>query len=191
MGQNTESSTTPHVDFTFYGISPWEIEVAYSYFNSKFIVKQQEIQPQEDSEFVSYLGLVIPAQFSQEFFKWFEFRRWEKVKALFKEMKRRRGSGNALKIEIIFRGRPSIKFIVDVHDKQWFSSAIEKMDFVLELIPYHLAPQNLPKDNIKQITYKFDTELIRWSLHLATDATGSKYLLVKNTNEWKLQQNIN
>lgn len=162
------------MDFTFYGISPWEAEVAYGYFNSKFTVKQTEIEPADD-EFVSFVSLDIPIQFSQEFFKWFEFRRWEKVKALFKEMKRRRGSGNALKIIIVFKGAPSIRFIVDVHDKQWFSNAIEKMDFVLELIPYHVVVEKLPQ-KVNQITYKFDSESVRWKLH-SSDALGVKYLL--------------
>lgn len=161
------------VEFVYYGISPWESEVAYGYFNSKFSVRQKEIES-NDKGFVSYLSLMIPVQFSEEFFKWFEFRRWEKVKALFKEMKRRRGSGNALKIEITFKGAPSIKFIVDVHDKRWFSNAIEKMDFVLELIPYHLDPQKLPT-KVDQITYKFDSESTRWRLFSA-DALGIKYL---------------
>ena len=171
------------VDFIHYGISPWESEVAYGYFNSKFTVKQKEIDPDEaDSEFVSFIGLTIPVQFSEEFFKWFEFRRWEKVKALFKEMKRRRGSGNALKIEIIFKARPSIRFVVDVHDKQWFGNAIEKMDFVLELIQYHLVPEKLP-EKTRQITYKFDSESIRWKLYSAEDMLGAQYLLKNDT--WK------
>ncbi len=168
------------VEFTYYGISPWESEVAYGYFNSKFSVKQKEIEP-DDDEFVSFLRLIIPVGFSEEFFKWFEFRRWEKVKALFKEMKRRRGSGNALKIEIIFKAMPSIRFVVDVHDKQWFGNAIEKMDFVLELIPYHASPEKLP-ENVDQITYKFDSESVRWKLHSA-DSLGITYM--HKNGKWK------
>ncbi len=165
------------VNCTYYGVSPWESEVAYGYFNSKFRVTQEEIEP-DDDDFVSYLKIVIPVRFSEEFFRWFEFRRWEKVKALFKEMKRRRGSGNALKIEIIFKGMPSIRFIVDVGEKQWFGNAIEKMDFVLELIPYQLVPERLP-EKVNQVTYRFDSESVRWRIFSA-NALDVEYLFKNN-----------
>lgn len=161
------------VNCTYYGISPWESEVAYGYFDSKFKVIQNEIEP-DDENFVSYLGITIPVRFSEEFFKWFEFRRWEKVKALFKEMKRRRGSGNALKIEVIFRGAPSIRFVIDVSEGQWFKNAVEKMDFVLELIPYQLAPEKLPK-RADAVTYRFDAESMRWRI-FSSSALGAEYL---------------
>jgi len=167
------------VKCTYYGISPWESEVAYGYFNSKFRVTQEEIEP-DDDDFVSYLRIVIPIRFSEEFFRWFEFRRWEKVKALFKEMKRRRGSGNALKIEITFKGMPSIRFIVDVGEKQWFGNAVEKMDFVLELIPYQLVPERLP-EKVSRVTYRFDPGSARWRIFSA-NALDVEYLF-KN-NQW-------
>ena len=84
---------------TYYGISPWEIEVLYGFLNSHFTIIQEEIE-QDESDFVSSLDIEIPLTFNEEFFQWFDFRRWEKVKAVFKEMKRRRGSGNALKVKI-------------------------------------------------------------------------------------------
>ena len=111
----------------YYGISPWEIEVIYSYLNSRFAISQEEIEP-NDEDFVSYLDWEIPLSFNEEFFKWFEFKRWEQVKAVFKEMKRRRGSGNALKIIINFLGNPKISFILDTDEKQWYDNAIEKLE---------------------------------------------------------------
>ncbi len=149
----------------YYGISPWEVEVLYGYLNSHFTVIQDEIEP-NDEKFVSFLDIDIPLQFNEEFFQWFDFKRWEKVKAVFKEMKRRRGSGNALKIVINFSGNPKIVFTIDIEDKQWFDNALEKIDFVLELLPYHLDPEKIPT-GIVQITYKFDSESIRWRLEKA------------------------
>ena len=108
----------------------------------------------------------IPLAFNEAFFQWFDFKRWEKVKAVFKEMKRRRGSGNALKIKINFSGNPKIIFTIDIEDKQWFDNALEKIDFVLELLPYHLDPKKLP-EGVLEIIYKFDSESIRWRLHTA------------------------
>lgn len=150
----------------YYGISPWEIEVLYGFLNSHFTIIQQEIDS-DDENFVSSLDMEIPLPFNEEFFQWFDFKRWEKVKSVFKEMKRRRGSGNALKIRINFSGNPRIVFTVDIEDKQWFDNAIEKIDFVLELLPYHLNTEKTPSE-ISEITYKFDSESIRWRLNTAT-----------------------
>ena len=150
---------------TYYGISPWEIEVVYGYLNSHFTVIQNEIEP-NDEDFVSVLEMDFPLAFNEAFFQWFEFKRWEKIKAIFKEMKRRRGSGNALKIKINFAGYPKIAFIIDTVERQWFDNAMEKIDFVLELLPYHLDPQKLPNE-ITEIIYKFDAKSIRWRLNTA------------------------
>ena len=147
---------------TYYGISPWEIEVLYGFLNSHFTIIQDEIEA-NDENFVSFLDIDIPLQFNEAFFQWFDFKRWEKVKEVFKEMKRRRGSGNALKIVINFSGNPKIIFTIDTEDKQWFDNALEKIDFVLELLPYHLDPEKIPV-GVSQIIYKFDPESIRWRL---------------------------
>jgi hypothetical protein len=161
------------ISLQYYGISPWEIEVIYGYLNSRFSIIQEEIEA-NDENFVSFLNLDIPLTFNEEFFKWFDFRRWEKMKAVFKEMKRRRGSGNALKIIINFSGKPKIVFILDTEDRQWYDNAIEKIDFVLELLPYHLDPEKLPLDVI-EIIYKFDPESIRWRLNTAI-SENKKYV---------------
>ncbi|MFB5604778.1 MAG: hypothetical protein ACE5RL_01355 [Nitrosarchaeum sp.] len=153
------------ISLQYYGISPWEIEVIYGYLNSRFSIIQEEIEV-NDENFVSFLNLDIPLTFNEEFFKWFEFRRWEKMKDVFKEMKRRRGAGNALKININFVGNLKIVFVVDTEDKQGFDNAIEKIDFVLELLPYHLDPEKLPSD-VLEIIYKFDHGTMRWRLNTA------------------------
>ena len=149
----------------YYGISPWEIEVVYGYLDSRFSISQEEIKPQ-DEDFVSFLEWNIPLAFNEEFFDWFEFRRWEQIKAVFKEMKRRRGSGNAIKIIINFFGKPKITFVVDTEERQWYDNAIEKIDFVVELLPYHLNPEKLPSD-VLELIYKFDSKSIRWRLDVA------------------------
>ena len=150
----------------YYGISPWEIEVIYSYLNARFSITQEEIEP-DDEEFVSFLDWEIPLAFNEAFFKWFEFKRWEQIKAVFKEMKRRRGSGNAIKIKINFLGNPKISFVLDTDERQWYDNAIEKLDFVLELLPYHLDPEKLPS-NISELVYRFDPKAIRWRLNFAS-----------------------
>lgn len=149
----------------YYGISPWEIEVMYGYLTGRFSVVQEEIEP-DDEDYVSFLGMEVPLAFNEEFFQWFEYRRWEKIKAVFKEMKRRRGSKNALKIRISFAGRPGISFVLDADERQWFDNAVEKIDFVLELLPYHMDPEKLPA-GVSEVSYGFYPGAARWRLDSA------------------------
>jgi len=166
-------SETIKATLQYYGISPWEIEVLYEFLNSHFTVIQDEIES-NDENFVSYLELKIPLTFNEEFFQWYDFKRWEKVKSVFKEMKRRRGNSNALKIKINFSGIPKIIFIIDIVDRQKFNNAIEKIDSVLELLQYHLDPQKTPT-GISEIIYKFDATSVRWCLNTAT-SENKKYV---------------
>ena len=149
-----------HLDY--FGISPWEIEVIYGIFNDRFLVEQKEIS-QTDPDFVGIVNIIIPLSFNEEFFRWFEFKRWDKVKFIFKEMKRRRGKKHRLKIDLTFLGDPKIKFVVDATDKDWFNNAVEKIDFVLELLPHHLDPEKLP-GNVSEVIYKYDITAARWRL---------------------------
>ncbi|HXV66294.1 MAG TPA: hypothetical protein VD731_03560 [Nitrosopumilaceae archaeon] len=169
------------IPLKYYGISPWEIEVIYGLFKDRFQVKQEEVE-QIESEFVSMLDVPIPLAFNEEFFKWFDYRRWEKVKAIFKEMKRRRGSGNALKINVIFSGSPKIRFVLDAEDSQWFNNSVEKIDFLLELLPYHLDPEKLPND-VTEIIYHYAPESARWRLNSAL-VKEKKFIFTNN--EWKI-----
>ena len=165
----------------YYGISPWEIEVIYGLFHDRFLINQDETE-QTESDFVSLLNVPIPLSFNEEFFKWFDYKRWDKVKAIFKEMKRRRGSGNALKINLSFSGNPVIRFVVDSEDYNWFNNSVEKIDFVLELLPYHLDPEKLPRD-VTEIIYKFDSDAARWRLNTAL-VNDKKFVFLNDG--WKI-----
>ena len=154
------------VSLTYYGISPWEIEVIYDIFNGKFGIIQEETE-QNKENFVSALTIHIPLPFSEEFFKWFEFKAWEKVKSIIKEMKRRRGKGNAIVVEIVFTGKPSVRFVIDLNENHNFNSAIEKIDFVVELLPYHLNDNNNTNDST-EVLYKYDIVSGKWKLDSVT-----------------------
>ena len=168
------------VTLRYYGISPWEMEVIYGLFSNKFQVIQEETE-QTVPNFVTGLTIIIPIQFSEEFFKWFEFRDWEKVKSILKEMKRRRGRGNAITSEIVFIGKPNVRFIIDQNEPHLFNNAIEKIDFVVELLPYHLNETNIPK-NLSEVIYKFDTETSKWRLTM-TVIKDKKFVFTKKG--WK------
>jgi len=160
------------VRLAYYGISPWEIEVIYGLFSGKFRILQEETE-QNKENFVSALTIDIPLSFSEEFFKWFEFKAWERVKSIIKEMKRRRGKGNAIVVEIIFTGEPNVQFVTDLNENHDFNSAIEKIDFVVELLPYHLNDNNIPSDP-SEVLYKYDIESGKWILNQVwTGSSGS------------------
>ena len=174
------------VSLKYYGISPWEIEVIYNIFNKKFEVIQDVIERDEYlrhlgskslqmdcEECVSALTITIPLPFSEEFFKWFEFRAWDKVKHIIKEMKRRRGNKKAIMVEILFGcwvdgqmsipDHPNVQFVINSNESHDFNSAIEKIDFMVELLPYHLNHRRVKKiGRTTQVTYRYDTHSGKW-----------------------------
>ena len=162
MGEQSEA-----VSLRYYGISPWEIEVIYDSFNKKFSIIQDEIEQTEEN-FVSALAINIPIPFTEEFFKWFEFKAWEKVKSIIKEMKRRRGKGHAIMVEIIFAGKPNVRFVTDLNENHDSNSAIEKIDFVVELLPYHLNDSNISNDFDGEVSYRYDVGSGKWKLDSVT-----------------------
>jgi len=168
------------VSLRYNGVSPWELEVLYGFLNDMFVVEQFETE--QDEDYSTTMDLNFPLEFSDEFFKWFGFTRWDRVKGILKEMKRRRGRGKNTKICMGFSGKPKIKFIVDLEEHQLFNAAIEKIDFILELLQYQLDPQKIPQ-NITDIVYTFDKSIKRWRLDTAF-SNDKKYIIIEN--EWKL-----
>ena len=189
------------VSLRYYGISPWEIEVIYNIFNEKFEVIQEATERDEyfkgwnevaREEFVSALTITIPLPFSEEFFKWFGFKAWEKVKSIIKEMKRRRGNGKAIRVEILFQTEewnkihygdvpdgkspilsdnderlpdyPDVLFVTESSENHNFNSAIEKIDFMVELLPYHLNHSKMKKFCKKPmvVRYSYDIQSGKW-----------------------------
>jgi hypothetical protein len=170
------------VSLRYYGISPWEIEVIYGLFNGKFRILQEETE-QNKENFVSALTIDIPLPFSEEFFKWFGFKTWEKVKSIIKEMKRRRGNGHAIIAEILFTGEPNVRFVTDLNENHDFNSAVEKIDFVVELLPYHLNNSNIPNDP-SEVLYKYDIDSGKWKLNQVRTIGQKKFIFTENG--WKI-----
>ena len=157
-----KSGGVPEALVRAHGVSPWELEVVHGYLSSRFRVRQEAVPDEDaDPDVVSMLSVSFPLAFTEQFFEWFDYRRWEKLKALFREMKRRRGSKRALRVSISFAGEPSIRFVADSADRQLFDNSIEKIDFVLELLPYHLNPASLPRGTAA-VTYRFDERARKW-----------------------------
>ena len=150
----------PPLSMKFYGVSPWELEVLYSLLHNLFQVTEDK-QEQPEDDFSTMIDIVFPLAFNEAFFKWFGKPRWEKTKAILKELKRRRGGGKSFHLSIKFTGNPNIKFLLDIDDRSLCDSAIDKIDFVLELLPYHLGRQYLAA-GITEVAYCFDDGKERW-----------------------------
>ena len=168
------------MELRHYGVSPWEVEVIYGLLSERFKIIQNEIVDR-DPNFVSVIEISVPLPFNEEFFKWFEYHRWDKIKYIFKEMKRRRGRKNSLKIGIEFFGKPKIEFLLDSEQKDTFESALEKLDFVIELLTYHLNFESI--DDVSKVIYKFDVDTRKWKMHTLF-ANNKKFLLVNNN--WRM-----
>ena len=192
----------------YYGISPWEIEVLYGILDDKFMVVQEETE-HTNPHFVSDIIITIPVQFSEEFFKWFGFKRWEKIKSLIKEMKRRRGNRKDIQVEIIFENEewkkihtddeaaerriqngegpilsdkderlpdyPNVKFVIDSSENHIFNSAIEKIDVMVELLPYHLNHSKI-KNWCKpmEVRYEYDIHSSKWYVGYVLSFDGGR-----------------
>ncbi|MDE1724559.1 MAG: hypothetical protein KGH76_01510 [Thaumarchaeota archaeon] len=164
----------------FYGISPWELEVLYSTLHKLFNVQENPDAAQEE-DFTTLLDITFPLSFNDEFFKQFEIQRWEKIKGIVKEMKRRRGGGKSLLAYIRFSGKPNIVFTIDIDDRHSFDTAVDKIDFVLELLPYHLDPKKMPV-GIINVSYQFDDMAGRWKIISSSEDQTYHF----TENEWKI-----
>ena len=60
--------------------------------------------------------------------------------------------------------RASGKDMLEPGENHNFNSAIEKIDSVVELLPYHLNNTNIPND-LSEAVYKYDIESGRWRLN--------------------------
>ena len=166
------SNESQTVIIKHYGVSPWEINVITSLLQKKFYTNDIEVERDYESKYVSMIDMPIPYSFNEEFFKWFEY----------KELKRRRGDGKAIKINLSFAGDPLIRFIVDSDEGQWFRTSVEKIDFVLELLQYHLDPKKLP-ENVTEVIYNFDINAVKWRMTTVV-SDGKEFL--NSEDGWKL-----
>ena len=165
-----------------YGISPWEVNVLTSILEKKFFIEYDEIENDFSDKFVSLIEISFPYAFNTEFFKWFEYKEWDRLKGIFKEMKRRRGDGKAIKLDLSFSGKPTIRFLVELDEGHWFRTAVEKIDFVVELLDYHLNREKLPH-NISEAVYQFDKDSMRWKMnYIIVD----KQKFVNSVDGWKV-----
>jgi hypothetical protein len=152
------------IKLEYFGISPFEIEVIYNTLSKFSEVDEGKILV-EESEYVSLLNIEFPVAYDEYFFQSFGFDNWQKIKYVFKEMKRRRGR-KRFKITLSFCG-----ISTDINSKLIFSLtsdigpqfeyAIEKIEHIIDTI--HIEIKNLESKR-QSMSYTFDAIAMKWVL---------------------------
>lgn len=152
------------IKLEYFGMSPFEIEVIYNTLSKFSLVNEDKILL-EESEYVSLLNIEFPVPYDEYFFQSFGFDNWQKIKYVFKEMKRRRGR-KGFKIILSFCGvstdvNSKLQFCLTSEIGPQFEYAIEKIEHITDAI--HVEIKNL--DSKRQfMSYKYDANAMKWIL---------------------------
>jgi hypothetical protein len=151
------------IKLEYVGVSPFEIEVIFKTL-SKFSLVDEKILAEEPN-YVSVLNIEFPVPYDQFFFQSFGLDSWQKIKDLFKEMKRRRGR-KGLKISLSFSGIPT-----DTNSKLVFSLTNEigaQFEYAIEKIEHMVDAINIQIKNMETkrqfISYTYDAITMKWVL---------------------------
>jgi len=152
------------IKLEYFGISPLEIEVIYNTLSKFSVVDEGKILV-EESEYVSLLNIEFPVAYDEFFFQSFGFDNWQKIKFVFKEMKRRRGR-KRFKITLSFCGistdiNSKLVFSLTSEIGPQFEFAIEKIEHIIDTV--HTEIKNLESKR-QSVSYTFDAIAMKWVL---------------------------
>jgi hypothetical protein len=152
------------IKLEYFGVSPLEIEVIYDTLSKFSGVDEGEILVDE-SEYVSLLNIEFPVAYDEYFFESFGFDNWQKIKYVFKEMKRRRGR-KRFKITLSFCGistdiNSKLVFSLTSEIGPQFEYAIEKIEHIIDTI--HIEIKNLESKR-QSMSYTYDAIAMKWVL---------------------------
>jgi hypothetical protein len=152
------------IKLEYFGISPLEIEVIYDTLSKFSVVDEGKILVDE-SEYVSLLNIEFPVAYDKYFFESFGFDNWQKIKFVFKEMKRRRGR-KRFKITLSFCGistdiNSKLVFSLTSEIGPQFEYAIEKIEHIIDTI--HIEIKNLESKR-QSMSYTYDAIAMKWVL---------------------------
>jgi hypothetical protein len=159
---NSEDLTSV-VLFRYYGISTSEIEVIFNSLYKVFPVYEELDVRDPDSNYVSFVDIHFPVPYGDSFFQFIGADTWNVIKGVLKEMKRRRGR-KGLKVSLSFDGisiEPSVNlvFLIVVDKGYDFDKAIEKMEFLSDIIPFQIKSL---ASKTNKITYNYDETCSKW-----------------------------
>jgi hypothetical protein len=187
------------VKFVYSGLAQFEIEVIYSALSGAFGYVDEQQRPQvEDTEYVSTVEIDFPIPFAESFFQIFSIDRWYKIKGLIKEIKRRRGGKRGVKALISFYGittegsgtegrGPRLIFLLMNKNARHFEMAIEKIEYLVDIIPIQLQAFPTIDANIEEVRYSYDEANFKWNPHSAKYADGTDYCYLPKTKEWRIK----
>ncbi|HEY7695088.1 MAG TPA: hypothetical protein VH797_03200 [Nitrososphaeraceae archaeon] len=145
----------------YFGVSPYEVEALYSSLARFSGVDERKL---DDSEYLSLLNIEFPVPYDDNFFQSFGFDNWQRIKYIFKEMKRRRGKKD-FKLSLSFSGstdsNSKLVFSLTGDIGVQFEYAIEKIAHMVESI--NLKIKNL-ETNRQVISYTYDAIIMKWVL---------------------------
>lgn len=144
-----------------YGVSPYEIEALYSSLARFSEVDEIKL---DDSEYLSLLNIEFPVPYDDNFFQSFGFDNWQRIKYIFKEMKRRRGKKD-FKLSLSFSGstesNSKLVFSITGDIGAQFEYALEKIAHMVDSI--NMKIKNLDT-NRQVIPYTYDAVTMKWVL---------------------------
>jgi hypothetical protein len=58
---------------------------------------------------------------------------------------------------------PNVQFVINSNESHDFNSAVEKIDFMVDLLPYHLNHSRVKKvGRTTQVVYRYSTDSGKW-----------------------------
>lgn len=162
------------ISFRHYGLSLGEMETIYSMLLDISCVEEEQISYNDlssylgiknelDNLYATLIMIEFPFMYGENFFKLFSFEKWHSLKSILKEIKRRRNKKSTYFFMYFYGLEPyeniSIIFSMKSLTKRSFEMAIEKIEYLVDIIPIQL---NSIPENSFQIIYSYDDSNFKW-----------------------------
>lgn len=145
----------------YYGLSPYELEALYSSLVRFSGVDEKKL---DNSEYTSLLNIEFSVPYDDNFFRSFGFDNWQRIKFIFKEMKRRRGKKD-FKLSLSFSGstdsNSKLVFSLTGNIGAQFEYALEKIAHMVDSI--NMKIKNF-ETNRQVMSYSYDVANMKWIL---------------------------
>lgn len=145
----------------YYGLSPYELEALYSSLARFSGVDEKKL---DNSEYTSLLNIEFSVPYDDNFFRSFGFDNWQRIKFIFKEMKRRRGKKD-FKLSLSFSGstdsNSKLVFSLTGNIGAQFEYALEKIAHMVDSI--NMKIKNF-ETNRQVMSYSYDVVNMKWIL---------------------------
>ena len=145
----------------YYGISPYELEAIYSSLVRFSGVDEIKL---DSSEYLSLLNIEFPVPYDDNFFQSFGLDNWQRIKYIFKEMKRRRGKKD-FKISLSFSGsadsNSKLVFSLTGDIGAQFEYALEKIAHMVDSVNMKIKSFDI---NCEVMSFTYDVSIMKWVL---------------------------